>query len=235
MSKKILLEAIDLHKEYGEDEGKVVALDKVNLKIYDGELLVVLGSSGSGKSTLLNMLGGMDYPTSGKIIVDKQNICEYNDRQLTNYRKDKVGFVFQSFNLIQNLSASENVEMALEKTDKQKVEKVLKLVKLENKLNKYPKELSGGEQQRVSIARALVKDAPILLCDEPTGALDYETGKAILVCLQELVRKHSKTVVLVTHTKEIGKMADRIITMRNGKIVSTVTNKTIKDAKSIEW
>ena len=235
MSKKILLETIDLDKEYGEDEGKVVALNKVNLKVYDGELLVVLGSSGSGKSTLLNMLGGMDYPTRGKIICDNENICEYNDKNLTNYRKDKVGFVFQSFNLIQNLSAKENVEMALDKADKDKVEKVLKLVKLENKMDKYPKELSGGEQQRVSIARALVKDAPILLCDEPTGALDYETGKAILICLEELVRKYKKTIVLVTHTKEIGKMADRIVTMRNGKIVSTTINKTIKAAKSIEW
>lgn len=232
---KLLLKAIDLCKEYGEKEGKVVALNKVNFEIYDGELLVILGSSGSGKSTLLNMIGGMDYPTSGQIIVNGEDITKYNDIKLTNYRDKNIGFVFQSFNLIQELSAKENIEMCLKKENDEIVDKVLDIVMLKEKKNKYPREMSGGEQQRVSIARALVKDAPMLLCDEPTGALDYETGKSILIKLEELARVYHKCVVIVTHTKEVAKVADRVMYVRNGQITKIENNENIISAKDIEW
>lgn len=234
-SKEIILSAKELRKEYGEATGKVVALNDVNFDIYNGELLVVLGSSGSGKSTLLNMIGGMDYPTSGEIIFNNENIVEYNDYKLTEYREKNIGFVFQSFNLIQELTVEENIKLCQKEQNIDAIDEVLKVVKLDDKKDKYPRELSGGEQQRVSIARALIKDAPLLLCDEPTGALDYETGKSILIKLEELARVYHKTVVIVTHTKEIAKMADRIINMRNGEIKSIEENKKIVKAKTIEW
>lgn len=233
--KKILLKAVDLCKEYGEKDGKVIALKNVNFEIYEGELLIILGSSGSGKSTMLNMIGGMDYPTSGQILFDGEDITKYNDTQLTNYRDKNIGFVFQSFNLIQELSAKDNIEICLKKADDEAVDKVLDIVLLKEKKDKYPREMSGGEQQRVSIARALVKDAPLLLCDEPTGALDYETGKNILIKLEELSRVYNKTVVIVTHTKEIAKIANRVMHVRNGQITNIEINTTLKDAKDIEW
>ena len=233
--KKVLLETRNLCKEYGQKEGKSIALDNVNLSVYDGELLVILGSSGSGKSTLLNMIGGIDYPTSGEILFNGEDITKYNDDKLTEYREKNIGFVFQSFNLLQELTAKENVEMCLKTKNDELVNEIFKIVKLEDKQNKYPRELSGGEQQRTSIARALVKDAPLLLCDEPTGALDYETGKNILVRLESLTRKYHKTIVMVTHTKEIAKMADRVINMRNGKITSIKVNQSPKKAIDIEW
>lgn len=233
--RKLLLETRNLCKEYGQDKAKSIALNNVDLSIYENELLVILGSSGSGKSTLLNMIGGMDYPTSGEVLFNGEDITKYNDDELTEYRKNNIGFIFQSFNLLQELTAKENVEMCLKTKDDDLINEVFKIVKLENKQDKYPRELSGGEQQRTSIARALVKDASILLCDEPTGALDYETGKSILVRLESLVRKYHKTVVIVTHTKEIAKMANRVINMRNGKITSVEINKTIKKAIDIEW
>lgn len=232
---KILLETKNLCKEYGQEEGKSIALDNVNLSIYNGELLVILGSSGSGKSTLLNMIGGMDYPTSGEILFNGEDITKYDDDKLTEYRENNIGFVFQSFNLLQELTAKENVEMCLKNKNDELINEVFKIVKLEDKQNKYPRELSGGEQQRTSIARALVKDAPLLLCDEPTGALDYETGKSILVKLESLTRKYHKTIVMVTHTKEIAKMADRVVNMRNGKITSIKVNSSPKKAIDIEW
>lgn len=232
---KVLLETKNLCKEYGQKEGKSIALDNVNLSIYNGELLVILGSSGSGKSTLLNMIGGIDYPTSGEILFNGKDITKYNDDELTEYREKNIGFVFQSFNLLQELTAKENVEMCLKNKNDELVEEVFKIVKLENKQDKYPRELSGGEQQRTSIARALVKDAPLLLCDEPTGALDYETGKNILVKLESLTRKYHKTIVMVTHTKEIAKMADRVVNMRNGKITNIKVNQSPKKAIDIEW
>lgn len=232
---KILLETKNLCKEYGQEEGKSIALDNVNLSIYNGELLVILGSSGSGKSTLLNMIGGMDYPTSGEILFNGEDITKYDDDKLTEYREKNIGFVFQSFNLLQELTAKENVEMCLKNKNDELINEVFTIVKLEDKQNKYPRELSGGEQQRTSIARALVKDAPLLLCDEPTGALDYETGKSILVKLESLTRKYHKTIVMVTHTKEIAKMADRVVNMRNGKITSIKINSSPKKAIDIEW
>ena len=231
--KKVLLDAREIWKTYGKGEAKVDALAGVSLQVYDGELLTILGSSGSGKSTLLNSLGGMDKPDKGEILVDGRDLCKMNDRHLTEYRRKNVGFVFQSFNLIAELTAKENV--ALTAKDSDSVKKVFEMVGLEKKINNYPSQLSGGQQQRVSIARALAKDPQLLLCDEPTGALDYETGKQILVELENLVRVHGKTVVIVTHTQEIGKMSDRIIRMRNGKITKVIENDKPVPAAEIEW
>lgn len=233
---EIFLEANGLYKTYGSGQAQVKALKGVSMNIYDGELMVILGSSGSGKSTLLNMLGGMDKPDKGSIMVDGQDLCRLRDKGLTRYRKEKVGFVFQSFNLITELSAYENVSMTADKAaDPHIAEKMLELVGLGHKKDKYPTQLSGGEQQRVSIARALAKNAKILLCDEPTGALDHETGKQILIELEKLSRVHGQTVVIVTHTREIGRMADRVIHVRNGKIIETEINEEPIPAERIEW
>lgn len=233
---EIFLEANGLYKTYGSGQAQVKALKGVSMNIYDGELMVILGSSGSGKSTLLNMLGGMDKPDKGSIMVDGQDLCRLRDKGLTRYRKEKVGFVFQSFNLITELSAYENVSMTADKAaDPHIAEKMLELVGLGHKKDKYPTQLSGGEQQRVSIARALAKNAKMLLCDEPTGALDYETGKQILIELEKLSRVHGQTVVIVTHTREIGRMADRVIHVRNGKIIETEINEEPIPAERIEW
>lgn len=236
MDKKTLLEAKGLYKAYGTGEGKTIALKGVDLRIYQGELLVILGSSGSGKSTLLNMIGGMAKPTQGEIWVDGEDICRFNDRKMTSFRRDKVGFVFQSFNLIQELTAEENVAMTANKQENSNiVMDMLTLVGLAHKAKKYPSQLSGGEQQRVSIARALAKKSTFLLCDEPTGALDYETGKQVLMELESLTRKYGRTVVMVTHTKEIGNMADRVIRMQNGLVVSEYTNPHPAAAQTIVW
>lgn len=236
MEKKVIFEAKDLFKQYGSGSGTTVALDHVSLKIYQGELLVILGSSGSGKSTLLNMIGGMDRPTSGAIYVGDANICNYSDKQLTTYRREKVGFVFQSFNLIQELTARENVALTADKSGKSvSIEDAFSIVGLSRKQNKYPSELSGGEQQRVSIARALAKKSDFLLCDEPTGALDYETGKQVLIELEALVRQYGKTVVFVTHTQEIGTIADRVLRMRSGHIIEEIVNDKPACAADVEW
>lgn len=236
MDKKILLEAKGLYKSYGTGEGKTIALKGVDLRVYQGELLVILGSSGSGKSTLLNMIGGMAKPTRGEIWVDGEDICRFNDRKMTSFRRDKVGFVFQSFNLIQELTAEENVALTANKQENPNiVMDMLTLVGLAHKANKYPSQLSGGEQQRVSIARALAKKSTFLLCDEPTGALDYETGKQVLMELESLTRKYGRTVVMVTHTKEIGNMADRVLRMQNGLVVSECANPHPAAAQTIVW
>ena len=236
MEKNVIFEAEELVKEYGSGSGITVALDHVSLKIYEGELLVILGSSGSGKSTLLNMIGGMDRPTSGTILVGGEDICTYSDRQLTAYRRERVGFVFQSFNLIQDLTARENVALTADKSGSAlSVEDSLSIVALSEKQDHYPSELSGGEQQRVSIARALAKKSDFLLCDEPTGALDYETGKQVLIKLESLVREYGKTVVLVTHTQEIAAMADRVLRMRNGHIIKETVNDAPVSASLVEW
>ncbi len=234
--KKILLEARHLWKSYGRGAAKVDALADVSLTIYDGELLTILGSSGSGKSTLLNALGGMDKPDKGEILSGGQDLCRMKDRALTAYRKKNVGFVFQSFNLIAELTARENVALTADTAhDPAIIETVFNMIGMSDKMKNYPSQLSGGQQQRVSIARALAKNPSLLLCDEPTGALDYETGKQILVELERLVREHGKTVVIVTHTQEIGKMSDRMIRMRNGRITDVTENKTPVPAVSIEW
>ena len=234
--RNVIIDAQHLRKTYGKGDAKVVALADVSLKVYDGELLTILGSSGSGKSTLLNSLGGMELPESGIINYCGQDICQMNDRSLTAYRRKHVGFVFQSFNLIAELTAKENVNLTADTADTPDiVEKVFDIVGLKEKMNYYPPQLSGGQQQRVSIARALAKNPSLLLCDEPTGALDYETGKQILVELERLVRQHGKTIVIVTHTQEIGKMSDRIIKMRNGRITEVIENTDPVPAANIEW
>jgi putative ABC transport system ATP-binding protein len=234
--KETILEVQSLRKLYGSGDGAVKALDGVDMEVYDGELLIILGSSGSGKSTLLNMIGGMDLPTSGSIRFKGREISHFKDKDLTLYRKNNIGFVFQSFNLISELTVRENVALTADtKNNPGIVDHMLDLLGLSAKKDKYPSQLSGGQQQRVAIARALAGNADILLCDEPTGALDYETGKQILIKLQELSRENGKTVVIVTHTKEISLMGDRVITVKDGKIKGTWVNDDPLDAESIEW
>ena len=231
-----IIEVRDLIKTYGNQENSVRALNGINLDIYEGELLVIIGSSGSGKSTLLNMLGGMDQPNQGSVWFRGKEISHFGDRELTKYRRKCVGFVFQAFHLIGELTVYENVALTADLRENPKItERVLELMGILEKKNKYPSQLSGGEQQRVAIARALAGNADLLLCDEPTGALDYETGKRILAQLEELARKHGKTVVIVTHTKEIAEMGDRVITMRDGQILSIRENASPLSAERIEW
>lgn len=232
MTGKVLLEAKDLCKKYGEGEAATVALNAVSLTVYENEFLVVLGNSGSGKSTLLNMLGGMDVPDAGEVLVNGENVCKATEKKRTRYRKTQVGFVFQSFNLIADLTAKENVSLV---SDNETALKMLSVVGLSKKADKYPSQLSGGEQQRVSIARALAKKGDLLLCDEPTGALDYETGKQVLLELEKLHRELGKTIVLVTHTKEIARIADCVIRMKNGEIVEEFRNPSPVSVADIDW
>ena len=235
-SNEIILQTNGLYKVYGSGENAVNALDGVDISVYAGELLVILGSSGSGKSTILNMLGGMDVPTGGEVLFQGTDIGKFSDKKLTAYRRHHVGFVFQSFNLIGELTVRENVKLTADlKSNPNIVDEMLDILGLSEKKDKYPSQLSGGPQQRVAIARALAGNADILLCDEPTGALDYETGKQILVQLQDLVRVHGKTVIIVTHTKEISTMADRVIVMKDGRVIRTEVNDTPASAEMIEW
>jgi len=203
------------------------------MNVYEGELLVILGSSGSGKSTLLNLLGGMDQADSGSIRFEGKDLCRMRERDLTKYRREAIGFVFQSFNLISELTARENV--ALICGDKKAVEEALAAVGMQDKMDKYPSQLSGGEQQRVSIARAIVRRPKLLLCDEPTGALDYQTGRQILIRLEHSCRERGMTVVFVTHTREIGRMADRVLYMRSGELQQEQRNEKPCRAEEIEW
>jgi len=236
MSEK-LLEIKNLKKYYGKGDSQVKALDDVSFDVYKGEMLVLLGNSGCGKSTLLNIIGGMDSPTDGQVLLNGEDITKYKDRELTKYRKEKIGFIFQFYNLLPDLTALENVRMSLSKKDSEHIsEKTLELVGLgDQKMKQYPSQMSGGEQQRVSIARALVKGAEIILCDEPTGALDDKTGRKILELLQDIVRKQGQTMIIVTHTTPIANMADRIIRLRNGKIEKEEINQHPMDAKDIDW
>lgn len=232
----VILTARNLKKTYGKDQSLVKALDDVSLEIREGELLVILGYSGSGKSTLLNMLGGMDQPDSGSMLFKGKEITGANDRELTAYRKQHVGFIFQNFNLIPELTAMENVDLTADKSEDPQISaKMLELTGLADKADAYPSQMSGGQQQRVSIARALAKKSELLLCDEPTGALDSETGRQILIQLEELVRIHGRTIVIVTHTREISRMADRTIILKNGKIEAEENNGQIISAREIEW
>lgn len=232
-----LLEIRNLKKYYGKGDSEVRALDDVSFDVYKGEMLVLLGNSGCGKSTLLNIIGGMDSPTDGQVLIKGEDITSYKDKKLTQYRKERIGFIFQFYNLLPDLTALENVRMSLSKKDeKHAAEKTLELVGLGNqKMKQYPSQMSGGEQQRVSIARALVKNAEIILCDEPTGALDDKTGRKILELLQDIVRKQGQTMLIVTHTTPIADMANRVITLRNGKIVKEKVNEHPLDAKDIVW
>ncbi len=226
----------NISKLYQMGEVTVAAAKNVNLEIYEGEFVVILGPSGSGKSTLLNILGGMDLPTEGKVFMEEEDITNYSDKKLTAYRKDKIGFVFQFYNLMASLTARENVELATEICrDALNIDQVLASVGLEERKDHFPAQMSGGEQQRVAIARAVAKNPALLLCDEPTGALDFETGIRILSLLKDINRKYNKTIVIITHNMPIGEMADRVIKMRSGEIIETKINENPISPERIEW
>lgn len=232
--RKLLIEAKDLVKTYGEGEGLTYALNKVSINVYEHDFLVILGGSGSGKSTFLNMIGAIDKVESGEILVYGKDIVKFNDKELTLYRRNTIGFVYQFFNLINDITVYQNVVLAPGSRDKERAMALLDRVGLADKKDKFPRQLSGGQQQRVAIARALNKPSEILLCDEPTGALDDASGKAVLKLLEE-IHDEGKTIVLVTHTREIAGMANRIITMRNGVVVSDEINEHIVKAEEVVW
>ena len=224
------------YKRYQMGSTTITANDDVSFGIEKGELAIILGASGAGKSTVLNILGGMDTNSEGSVVIDGRDISNYSPRQLTAYRRTDIGFVFQFYNLVANLTAKENVELASQiVSDAQDAVKVLEDVGLGDRVDNFPAQLSGGEQQRVSIARALAKRPKLLLCDEPTGALDYNTGRQILKLLQETCRKDKMTVVLITHNGAITPMADHIIRMKSGKIVEDIYNENPKNVEEIEW
>ena len=223
-------------KEYAVGENRIRALDNANFEIEKGEFVVIAGASGAGKSTILNILGGMDTCTSGEIVVDGARVDKMNDAELTNYRRYDIGFVFQFYNLVQNLTALENVELATEITrNPLKASDVLRDVGLKDRMNNFPSQLSGGEQQRVAIARALAKNPKLLLCDEPTGALDYVTGKQILKLLQDTCRKNGMTVIIITHNLALCPMGDKVFRVKSGKIVTSEINEYPQDISEIEW
>ena len=223
-------------KIYGSKEVKIIAVDEISFRIKKGEFVVVVGPSGAGKTTVLNILGGMDKATSGNVWIDGKNIAKYTDRQLTGYRREDIGFVFQFYNLVPNLTAVENVELALQICkDPLDAETVLEEVGLGKRLKNFPAQLSGGEQQRVSIARALAKNPKLLLCDEPTGALDYNTGKAILKLLQNMCREKGMTVIVITHNQALAPMADRLIHIKNGQVSKMQVNDNPVSIDEIEW
>lgn len=221
---------------YGSGETAVKAIDDVSFTITKGELVVILGPSGAGKSTILNLLGGMDQATSGSIVINNQDISNINDNALTKYRASNVGFVFQFYNLIPNLTALENVSLTKEICSQNiNYEEVMASVGLTRQMHQFPTQLSGGEQQRVSIARAIAKNPTMLLCDEPTGALDSQTGVMILEVLQDLSKKHQKTVIIVTHNAALAEAANKVIRVRNGKIESIYHNENPISVKEVNW
>ena len=223
-------------KIYQMGEVEIKALDKMSFTIDKGELVVILGASGAGKTTVLNILGGMDNATSGTIIVDEKDISKADEKELTMYRRNDIGFVFQFYNLVQNLTARENVELALQicKFPLDPI-KILKLVGLKDRMNNFPSQLSGGEQQRVAIARAVAKNPKLLLCDEPTGALDYKTGKQVLKVLQDLAFNENMTIVIVTHNSALAQMGNKIIHVKSGKVESIEINEKPMDIDKIEY
>ena len=226
----------DITKIYKMGEIEIRAADNISFSIDKGEFVVIVGPSGAGKTTVLNILGGMDTATSGTLLVDGDEITAYNPRRLTEYRREDIGFVFQFYNLVPNLTALENVELALQICrDPLDARKVMEEVGLGDRLNNFPAQLSGGEQQRVSIARALAKNPKLLLCDEPTGALDYNTGKAILKLLQNMCRERGMTVIVITHNQAIAPMADRLIHIKNGQVSQMELNEHPMSIDDIEW
>lgn len=233
---KSYVEFQNVSKTYHMGEVDIHALSDVNFSIEKGEFCVIVGASGAGKTTILNILGGMDSLTDGHVYLDGEEISAFSKRQLTTYRRHDIGFVFQFYNLVQNLTALENVELAAQicKNPMNAME-VLQLVGLKDRAGNFPAQLSGGEQQRVSIARALAKNPKLLLCDEPTGALDYNTGKTILKLLQDACRKQGMTVVVITHNQALTAMADRVITVKNGSVAGMHLNETIVPIEQIEW
>ena len=234
-NRKCVIRARGLQKVYGSGDSQVKALDGIDLDVYDGELIAVLGNSGSGKSTLLNMLGGMDSFDSGSVTAGDLELAGLDDRALTDYRRERIGFVFQSFNLIAELTARENVALTADSSDSGITGRSLESVGLSGKEDSYPAQLSGGEQQRVAIARALAKNPDLFLCDEPTGALDSETGQIVLGCLEQLVREQGRTMIIVTHNREISRIADRTVVMKNGRIIEDRKNEEVMSVAEIEW
>lgn len=230
------IEFRNVSKTYQMGEIKIEALNKASFEVEKGELVVILGPSGAGKTTCLNILGGMDTASTGSILIDKTDITKLNRKDLIKYRRYDIGFVFQFYNLIQNLTALENVELAVQLcTDHLDPAKILNNVGLKERKNNFPSQLSGGEQQRVSIARAIAKNPKLLLCDEPTGALDYKTGHQILKLLEDTCRKEKMTIIIVTHNSAIAQMADKVIQFKNGKVEDIIINKTPVSIDDIEW
>ena len=230
------IEFKDVSKIYTMGQTQIRALDHISFAVEKGELCVIVGPSGAGKTTLLNILGGMDTATEGTVLLDGRDISRLNNRQLTAYRRDDVGFVFQFYNLVQNLTARENVELASEICrDSLDPVKTLEGVGLKERMNNFPAQLSGGEQQRVAIARALAKNPKLILCDDPTGALDYNTGKAVLKLLQDTCRERGKTVLIITHNGALTQIADRVIRVKNGAVVDMTVNDAPMSVERIEW
>lgn len=230
------IEFRNVKKEYKMGEVTIKALDNTNFTIEKGELVVIVGPSGAGKTTCLNILGGMDTATSGDVIVDGKNVSTLKKKELVKYRREDIGFVFQFYNLVQNLTAIENVELATQICkDSLSPETIMKKVGLKDRVRNFPSQLSGGEQQRVAIARAIAKNPKLLLCDEPTGALDYKTGKQILELLQNTCRKENMTVIIITHNSAIAPMADKVIHFKNGKAENIIINEKPTPIEEIEW
>lgn len=233
---KTIIEMKNVSKRYTVGEVTIDALRDVSFSINSGEFVIILGASGAGKTTLLNILGGMDSATDGEVLVENVDICSFGDKQLTNYRKDKIGFVFQFYNLISNLTAYENVEFAAEVCkDHLNPSEILERVGLAERAGNFPTQLSGGEQQRVAIARAVAKNPLLLLCDEPTGALDYQTGKKVLSLLCEINRSYNKTVVLITHNSLLAPIADKVIRVKSGMIEDIIHNSERTQVEELEW
>ena len=230
------IELKNVNKIYQMGEVEIKALNKTSFEIEKGELVVILGPSGAGKTTCLNILGGMDAATSGKVMVDGKDITNYGNKDLIMYRRNDIGFVFQFYNLVQNLTALENVELAVQLCkDHLQPKTILNKVGLQKRMNNFPSQLSGGEQQRVAIARAIAKNPKLLLCDEPTGSLDYKTGKQILKLLEETARKENMTVIIITHNAAIAPMADKVIKFKNGGVEDIIINKKPTPIDKIEW
>ena len=235
-SKEIIMTLKNVTRTYMMGEVKVEALKDTSVDIYEGELLVILGPSGSGKSTLLNIIGGMDLPTSGKVIFGDQDLSRASEAQLTRFRRNDIGFVFQFFNLISDLTTTENIELAASLVDNPlSVEEILNIIGLNDRINSFPSQMSGGEQQRVAIARAIIKNPRIVLCDEPTGSLDFETGKLVLGLLAKINKEQQTTVIIVTHNTPIADMADRVVKMRSGSIVEITENANPVSPEEIQW